>query len=482
MKNNRLTHLLNILNTTEKRKLRYILETSAKEPEVLVLYDYLIKYAVKPKRLGKEQVFEEIYPKDATFNGRKLSDLNARLYHLAEDFVILRQLRKKDRTAQRQLLILEYLDGKVLPDNNQHADDLNHLTERTTKDLQNLLTRTDVHDLSYYLNVCRMNRHLYYFNTDKWQEVRQYMENLMENLDIFYCLTKLQCANELFMRERILNESSEVLLLDELYEYSAHLSKKGVYRADIYRLSLDLLKGFDEEKFYRLKEQIFEHADKFEKTELSHILILSANHIAEANRRGNANLVIANYEIYKLGLEKEVFIERGFISPLLLVNYALLCSELGKTDEIDEVLTQYQDRIKDSEKEDTFLLCRAYQHFGNGEFQDAFQLVNDHSRKSVSFGLHKKPLELKCLYELENLTSYVDTQRTLYDACAVYRRYLQRKSDVLNPSTYKANLNFVKILQKLGEPDTDKEELIQITAGESIVHRNWLIEKVKAKK
>lgn len=482
MRNNRLSRLLNILDTSEKRKLRQILETFGKEKEMLVLYDYLIKYSAKPKRLDKERVFEEIYPGEAVFDGRKLSDLNTQLYRLAEDFIIVRQLRKKDQTAQRQLVILEYLDRKVLPDNNQHAEDLNHFTERIIKDLQNLLARTDVHDLSYYLNVYQMNRYLYYFNADKWQELGQYMENLIENLDIFYCLTKLQCANELFMRERILNESSDVLLLDELYKYSGHLSNKGVYRADIYRLSLDLLKGFDEDKFHRLKEQIFEHADKFEKTELSDILIFSANHIAEANRWGNTNLVIANYEIYKLGLEKEVFVKRGFMSPLLLVNYALLCSEVGKTDEIEEVLAQYQDRIKDSEKEDTFLLCRAYRHFGNGEFQQAYQLINNHSRKSVSFGLHQKPLELKCLYELENSASYVDTQRTLYDACAVYRRYLQRKSDVLNPSTYKANLSFVKILQKLGEPDTDKEELVQMIEGKSIVHRNWLIEKVKAKK
>jgi len=59
-------------------------------------------------------------------------------------------------------------------------------------------------------------------------------------------------------------------------------------------LSLDLLQGFDEDKFHRLKEQTFKHADTFERPELFSILIFLTNHASEATRTGNANLVIAN--------------------------------------------------------------------------------------------------------------------------------------------------------------------------------------------
>jgi len=165
------------------------------------------------------------------------------------------------------------------------------------------------------------------------------------------------------------------------------------------------------------------------------------------------------------------------------VNYALLCSEVGKMDEIDHVLIQYQDKIKESEKEDTYALCRAYQCFGNGNYYEAYRLVDEHSKKTLSFGLHQKSLQLKCLYELENSSVHLDAHRTLYDACAAYRRYIQRKSDKLNPSTANANLNFVNVLLKLGHPDTKKKELEQMMKkGYATIHRNWLMKKIRAKK
>lgn len=482
MKNNRLTRLIHILDTAEKRKLRQLLETSGKDKDMSVLFNYLIKYSDSEKRLDKERVFKAVYPKDA-FDAKKMSRLNAQLYRFAEDFIITQQLNKKDHAAQRQFVLLEYLSEKKLPDN-KYNDDLYGLTERTIHDLEGTLSRTESHDLLYYLNRYRLNTHLYHFNTNKWQKGQLYIESLMENLDTFYCLAKLRYANELFMRERILNEDSRVLLLDELYGYGARLQDKGVYQADIYRLSLDLLQGFDENKFHRLKEQTFKHADTLEQSELSEILIFLGNHAAKATRRGDANLVVANYEIYNLGFEKEAFIEKGFITtPLLLVNYASLCSEVGKMDEIDAVLNQYQDKIKESEKEDTHILCQAYQYFGNGDYRKAYQLVDEHSKKTLSFGLHQKSLQLKCLYELEDSSIHLDPDRTLYDACAAYRRYIQRKSDKLNTSTSDASLNFVNILLKLGHPDTTQKELEQMIAtGHATIHRNWLTKKIQAKK
>lgn len=481
MKNNRLTRLIHILDTAEKRKLRQLLETSGKDEEMSILFNYLTKYSDNAKRLDKERVFKTVYPKGA-FDGKKLSRLNAQLYHFAEDFIITQQLSKKDQAAQRQFVMLEYLSEKKLPDN-KYNDDLYGLTERAIHDLEGALSRTDSHYLLYYLNRYRLYTHLYHSNTNKWQKGQLYLESLMENLDTFYCLAKLRYANELFMRERILNEDSRVLLLNELYGYGARLHDKGVYQADIYRLSLDLLQGFDEDKFHRLKAQTFKHADAFEQSELFSILIFLSNHAAEATRTGDANLVFANYEIYKLGFEKEGFIEKGFIPPLLLVNYASLCSEIGKTDELDNVLIQYQDKIKESEKEDTYVLCRAYQYFGNGDYREAYRLVDEHSKKTLSFGLHQKSLQLKCLYELEDSSIHLDPNRTLYDACAAYRRYIQRKSDKLNPSTSDASLNFVNVLLKLCHPDIKKNDLEQmIQIGYATIHRNWLTQKIQAKK
>jgi len=480
MKNNRLTRLIHILDTAEKRKLRHLLETSGKDKDISLLFNYLTKHSDNAKRLDKERVFKAVYPRGA-FDGKKLSRLNAQLYRFMEDFIITQRLSKKDHLAQRQLVLLEYLSEKKLPDN-KYNNDLYELTEKTIHDLESVLSRTDSHDLLYYLNRYRLHTHLYHFNTNKWQKGRLYIESLMENLDIFYCLAKLRYANELFMRERILNEDSRVLLLNELYGYGARLHDKGVYQADIYRLSLDLLRGFDEDKFHRLKEQTFKHADTLEQLELSNILVFLSNHAAEATRKGDANLVAANHEIHKLGLEKRAFIEKGFITPLLLVNYASLCSEVGKMDEIDYALHQYEDKIKESEKEDTYMLCRAYQCFGKGNYQEAYKLVHEHSKKTLSFGLHQKSLQLKCLYELEN-SSVLNSHRTLYDACVAYRRYIQRKSDKLNPTTVNASLNFVNVLLKLGHPDTKKKELKQMMKiGNATVHRNWLVEKIHAKK
>jgi len=269
------------------------------------------------------------------------------------------------------------------------------------------------------------------------------------------------------MRKKILNEDASILLLDEMRNYGKLLAEEAVFMADIYQINLDLLEAFDEEKFYTLKKQILTHADKFEKKELLYLIGFLINHATQATRQSDIDLTISNYEIYKLGLEKEVFTEKGFIRPLVLLNYALLCSEVEKANEVEYILTQYQDKIKESFKADTLRLCQAYQCFGKHDFYEAYVLVDDNSKRSISFGLHQKSLQLKCLYELENSsTTHPNIEKTLYDACIAYRRYIQRKSDDLGETAAKAHLNFINLLLKLNNPNTKKEVFEHAMADE----------------
>jgi len=489
MKNTRLIRLFNVLDAAEKRKLRRMLEASDKSKDVQDLCAYLTKYADKAKRLDKEVVFKSIYSLDVPFDDRKLGQLRFQLYHLIEDFIVIEQLTRKgdnktSRMVQRELLLLEYMDEKVLPDD-QHSDDLSKLTTQKINDLSSLLEDAKERDIFHYLNLYHLNYHLYYTNMDKWQQGQPYIEALMKNLDTFYCLAKLRYANELLMRKKILNEDASILLLDEVRDYGKLLAEEAVLMADIYQMNLDLLEAFDEEKFYTLKKQILTHADKFEKKELSYLIFFLINHATQATRQSDIDLTISSYEIYKLGLDKEAFTEKGFIRPLSLLNYALLSSEVGEANEIPGILTQYQDKIKEPFKVDTLRLCQAYQCFGEHDFYGAYTLIDDNSKRSLSFGLHQKSLQLKCLYELENSSStHPYIERTLHDACMAYRRYIQRKSADLGETASKAHLNFVDILLKLNNPNTKKEvyENAMKDKHNQTVHKNWLARKIKEKR
>jgi len=488
MKNTRLVRLFNVLNKAEKRKLQRMLETSDKAQDVQDLCAYLTKYAHKTKRLDKKIVFKAIYSENLPFDDKKLGQLRFQLYHFIEDFIVIQQLtrgkdNKASRMAQRELLLLEYLDEKILPDD-EHTDDLAKLMTQKISDLSGLLEQGKERDIFHYLNLYHLNYHLYYTNTDRWQQGQPYIEALMKNLDTFYCLAKLRYANELLMRKKILNEDASILLLDEMRDYGKVLAEEAVFMADIYQINLDLLENFDEKKFYALKKQILTHADKFEKKELFRTLVLLINHATHATRQSDIDFTVSNYEIYKLGIGKEVFLEKGFIRPLLLVNYALLCAEVGQTNEINDTLTQYQDKIKESFEEDTLRLCRAYQCFGARDFYGAYVLVDDNAKRSLSFGLHQKSLQLKCLYELENSpTQHPDIERTLYDACMAYRRYIQRKSDDLGEIATKAHLNFINLLLKLNNPNVKKEVFEKAITGEQnqTIHKSWLVRKIKEK-
>ncbi len=489
MKNTRLIRLFNILDAAEKRKLKRMLETSDKTQELQDLCAYLSKYADKPKRLDKETVFGAIYGKGLRFDDKKLGQLRFQLYHLTEDFIVTQQLtrgkdNKTSRMVQRELLLLEYLDEKILPDD-QHTDDLSKLTTQKINDLAGLLEQGKERDIFHYLNLYHLNYHLYYTNTDKWQQGQPYIEALMKNLDTFYCLAKLRYANELLMRKKILNEDASILLLDEMRDYGKSLADEAVFMADIYQINLDLLDTFDEGKFYILKKQILTHADKFEKKELSYLITFLINHAVQATRQSDIDFTYSNYEIYKLGLDKEVFTDKGFIRPLFLLNYALLCSEVGEPNEITHTLKQYQDKIKESFREDTLKLCQAYLYFGKHNFYEAYILVDDNSKRSLSFGLHQKSLQLKCLYELENSSAtHPNIEKDLHDACMAYRRYIQRKSDDLGETASKAHLNFTNLLLKLNNINIKKEEFENAIADEQnqTIHKNWLMRKIKERR
>jgi len=153
-----------------------------------------------------------------------------------------------------------------------------------------------------------------------------------------------------------------------------------------------------------LSAKIIEKADFLDVNELSSILGFTFNYTAFISRKERVDLVDLHFKMYQLGLKKSVFLTNGLLQPLVLINYAYLCTEEAQPKEIETAWNTYQFRIENDYKESTLNLCMAYKSFAENSFEKAIDYMNQESKRKLRFYLSKKLLQIKCYYELSDET------------------------------------------------------------------------------
>jgi len=187
-------------------------------------------------------------------------------------------------------------------------------------------------------------------------------------------------------------------------------------------------------------------------------------------REESIDLVEIQYKMIRLGLEKSVFLSNGLLQPIILINYAYLCTEEAQAKDIETAWQKYQFRIENDYKESTLNLCMAYKSFAENSFEKAIDYMNKESKRKLRFYLSKKLLQLKCYYELNDYLSLEEERNNLL-------RYLRKNKGY---NLYQSLYNFTQLMRDLANPDFGKEELLE-KVETNTVEKRWLLRKIKEK-
>ncbi len=468
----------------------------------LLLFDYLKKNAKKKYREGYEDLLDEevvyrsLSKKNKSAKDAKMTRVRSGLYKNLIDAIIHYQLEKErteEDNLQRRMLLIRYLKNKLANNDTPNKDlsDLyTNIIEEVHKDTK-AKTKKTVFD---YLDLHVLNHYLYFnVDTDGWVAENEVRE-LLDGVDLYYCLAKLKYCTEIMIRQLLFNEKNTIRFKDEIRSIADEFMDSSTPLIQIYVQCFDLFDNpeFNEEGLMVLVALIKENLH-LDISELAIIITFTTNYIA-LSRKETSKFSDVNYELLKIAFNKDLFVDEGFLEPNKLINYAFMCVRHGEGNEIPKILNSHLNKVKnkgkqynkDGQRDKTEIICRAYHLFAIRKFAEAFELLFNKRFKNDPYFLHFRTLRIKSIYEAEiqpiGKFDFFDQTDTLKE-CNRFITALQNRIDVYNFNTiYERNINFAEMVikmyrytQNVDANTAEKNALMtELHTHENIAYRSWL--------
>lgn len=491
MTQTRIVKLYNIMETGEKTRLTEMFKNEKRNKEIENLNNYLVKYSGNHKKLNKEIVFQKVFD-GAKFDEPKLNQLRYKLFNIAENFLLTNWLSRKVKNnnyhlVQKQMMQLEYYKTKELPANSAYTTDLSKLIDSKLSDIERTLKNTKAQNVDYYFYLYKLNHHYYYgLNSNIWQQGNEYLNKLLYNLDIYYCLLKLRYHSEALIRKNSTNEKLSLPHLNHIQQFSKELfltDTNEILLLELYQLCLQLSDKLNKTNLLKLADKTIEMAGLLEERELGFIIPFILNNTSSIIRKQAAdlaevnNLTEVNYKVLKLGIKRGVFVVNGLLRPIVLINYFYLCAEVKDFEAIEIAWNENEHRLEKNFKEATFNLCSAIKSFGDKKYENALEFTKKETKQNLGFYLFRKILQIKSLYELKR---YVEIEEERTNLLKYIRNNKQTFSNVKQKSVY----NFTQITRDLVKLNINKEQLLNKLFDSKtfpVIESKWLCEKIHEK-
>lgn len=474
MHSSKLIRIVRTLSTEEMRWMAKFVRSPYHNSnrDVTELFDHIRKYYpdCTSVQLARENVFRKIWPQE-TYNDRRLRLLMFRLSDLVEEFLVA-QLLKRDKLQSEKLLV-EALSER----------DLYDLFIRKTEVLIAELEQQPHRDERYY--ELRWQLKLLWLSHPDTLRLQIPEENLREIvalLDNFYAIAKLRYSSDLLNRQNILSENYEIALLAELRKL---VPVNSVFQGNkVVQLYSDLLRLIEQplrEEFYEQVEISFlQHQQLLKVSDQSPILRCLINATTQLYLAGKSSYLENQFRLYRLGLDAELFIEKGKLPESTFLNIVVTGTILKQTTWVRSFIDGHAEMMSAN----ILNFAEAYWHFAHQDFLSSNTFLLKVKEQDVSHHLRKKLLSLRNHYELfRNDHSYY----TLFqDESRAFEKFL-RRNDQITKKRARAYLNFLTCIRKIGKPRAAKQKLDkeqkarlveEINQLQPLEARPWLLEKI----
>lgn len=467
----RKSKLIDLIGSLDKKEIRdlgkWVTLRSKNKPKLVQLFNLLKKHypTFTSESLRKDAVYKKLFG-GIPFDDRKFRTLLSDLSQLVEDFMM--QVELANNSLEREYILLKAFEKRKLDKYFIRS------IERVKANLKNGQTR----DIDYFYHNYKLSNLLYgHPNTQKIELEIDSLKDAMYHLDLFFCAEKLRYSCEMMNREILLTTNYNIDFLDEVLEKI----KQEPYASNpyliIYQNLVEAIANKSNENFYRLRDLIKTHIHLFTPGESQHdvvtFLINFSNYIYH---QGNMEFLEESFEIYKFGLERNVFIDRGFIDKVIFNNIVSNACKTGKYDYASDFITNYQDNLDETIKDNTVTLCKAIVEFNRRNFDKTLEGLRMVEFNDSYDNIVVRGLMLRSYYELDTYSL------TLDDFMKSFVAYIRRNKIISDQYKIQFN-NLIKFTKKLyrakHEKIGTKEEISQeLNETKLVAYRLWLNEKL----
>ncbi len=317
-----------------------------------------------------------------------------------------------------------------------------------------------------------------YLSSTQSRKRKPNYEELLQNLDAFYVVKKLQLACEVINYQNILKSDLEINLLDEIKLLAQRKQFKDFPALQIYyNILLSLTEPDEQKHFLKAKEMIIKHELLFPAKELDNLFIYLKNYCVKKLNQGSQEYLQELFGLYKVILTNKKLMNYAYLSQFEFKNMVSISMRLNEKDWCSHFIKNYIGYLAPAERKNALDYNMAYQYFSNGDFKNAIRKLVDVEFTDLVYQLDSRVILLKCYYELG------DEEVFFYHASA-FRLFLLRNRYI---SEYQRtiNRNLIKYLTALVRAGKSKPKITRIAENlekeKNVADLKWLIEKIKIK-
>lgn len=436
MKKHKAIRMLSSLSKVELNRLNKLVNSPFfnKNQHVTDLFNYLTELYPDfiDEQIDKHTTYAAVYP-DKKYNDSRLRNTASDLTKLIEKYLLLNDLEKKPGIELQSILAEAKNRG------------LNKLQESSIKQWEQIQTNNPYKDVSFYFSQHQLQEELYEFTALKVdRSLKSSLQELNDNLDIYYISKKLKYCCEMINRKNIFAEEYDLGLFNEVMTYLSERKFDDIPVIKIYyQILLTLIEGDKEEHYFQLKELLEKHSDLFPQNENKVNYSFAQNYCVKKINSGRAEYLKELFDLYQLSLEKHVIFEGDRLSQWDFKNITTVGLRLDEMERTKAFIENYKQYIDPRYQENAYRYNLANYHFYAGNFKQAMQLLVQVEFTDVYYNLDSRSLLLKVYYELEEYEA-------LFPHSETFKNFLRRNGKISDYQK-KVYLNLVKYLTKLAK-------------------------------
>lgn len=465
MQNSQLTHILFALSKKESRELRKWLVSPIhnQRSDVVQLYEYLTSgnRLEDDKSLEKERIFRKLYPKEA-YDDAKMRQVIHFLQESIEEYLVYAK-SVEDIVQQKINLAKSYREKK-----------LTKLYQKTIRNIEDIHGTKLKKDDDYLEKSFLIER-------EKSEQVSEgsrtaNFQEMSDSAELAFIARKLKLACGMISYQRIFKTEYDFGMIEQVLAYIDE--KKQLLGIPIIKVYYDLYRLFKypqhEQNFFEVKNDILVFESQFLTSEKLDIFMAALNYCIGKMNTGYSHYVREAFEIYQRGLESEVFIQGGTISPHNFRNIVTTGTSLKEFEWVSSFIKGYESYLAPEYRENFVQFSLAKLYFEKGDYDQAQRLLIQFDIDDVLINLSAKSMLIKIYYEegeLNTLESLLESLRT----------YINRKKSIAyHKIIYNNLIRFTKKLVRLPPRNKALKERLrkQIEDANPLPERKWLLEQL----
>ena len=471
MKNSQLYLIISQLGTIEHRSLAQFVRSPYynRRPELITFCNLLIKSAQTKDQIPntREYYFKKIFP-EQPYEDKKMRYTISFLNKIVKKFLAIEQL-KEDQIAEQRLLTRAF-----------RKKGLSNIYEKEIQNCLKLLDKRDFRNAQYYLDSYLINYEDYeafYKAKKSTNKIGKILPKINQTADIYLIATtlKLGCMWLSFRIQEQPDQYQNLLLnILDLIETQEDYQQFPVIALYYYAYRMLTI---SEDTFYfdKFKSLIEEHQLTFPVEELSELYVLAINHCIKQANLGNRTYLKELFEIYKKGLEAEVFLSNGEMNSVTYINIAQSGLSQEAYDWVFQFIETNKVFLKSNLRKEYYLYNLANYYNRKGNYDQVMEILRTTTFDETMLELAARRMLLKIYFELNES----DALYSLFDS---FKNYIYRHKEVgYGKNNY---LNLIKYAKKLTDINTRDKEAVarlteEITQTQAVVEKAWLLERVR---